>query len=342
MSKPTRREFSGELIGITLASGVLAGCGIPAAARPIVRPRKDWTAGYLHLEQSGELARREAQLRAIYESCRLCPRACGVNRLRGKTGVCGLPARLKIASSHPHFGEERPLVGRGGSGTIFFSHCNLLCEFCQNWPINHRGDGTWHSDAECARLMLGLQGMGCHNINLVTPSHCIPNIVSALRVAIARGLRLPLVYNCSGYEPVEVLRLLDGVVDIYLPDCKYAEPEAAARFSRGAADYPETARAAIREMHRQVGNLVVDEDGVALRGVIVRHLVLPHNLAGTDRFVKWMAEDLGADAAVNIMGQYRPAHRAHRYPEIARAATRAEFRQALAWASEAGLTTSSL
>jgi putative pyruvate formate lyase activating enzyme len=342
MSKPTRREFSGELIGITLASGVLAGCGIPAAARPIVRPRKDWTAGYLHLEQSGELARREAQLRAIYESCRLCPRACGVNRLRGKTGVCGLPARLKIASSHPHFGEERPLVGRGGSGTIFFSHCNLLCEFCQNWPINHRGDGVWHSDRDCARLMIALQDQGCHNINLVTPSHCVPSIVSALRVAIGRGLRLPLVYNCSGYEPVEVLRLLDGIVDIYLPDFKFTDPEAAARIARGVSDYPQVARAAIREMHRQVGPLTVDENGIAFRGLLVRHLVLPNNQAGTDRFVEWMAEDLGPDTSINIMGQYRPEHRASQFPEIARRVTRAEYRQALDWARQAGLKTTSL
>jgi putative pyruvate formate lyase activating enzyme len=315
----TRRDFSAALAG--------------AVAMP-----RQWEPSYLALERSGELARRARALLEIYKECRLCPRQCGVDRTKGQTGVCGSTSRLRVASAHPHFGEERPLVGRGGSGTIFFSHCNLLCVFCQNWEINHRGDGSNVSAEETARMMIRLQDAGCHNINLVTPTHCLPGIIQALRAAIGMGLRLPLVYNCGGYEPVEIIRMLDGIVDIYLPDCKYMDSKVAARLSHGASDYPEVAQAAIAEMKRQVGDVVLDERGVARRGLLIRHLVLPNNMAGTDKFVQYVATRLGRDTWVNIMAQYRPQHKARNYPEIARPITRKEYEQALAWAKEAGLT----
>jgi putative pyruvate formate lyase activating enzyme len=290
------------------------------------------------LEKSGALAARARELLAIYKSCRLCPRACGVNRTKGEKGVCRGDSRVKVHSMHPHFGEERPLVGRGGSGTIFFSNCNLRCVFCQNWEIAHRGDGNLMSDDELAGLMIDAQRMGCHNINLVTPTHYLPNIVNALRTAIARGLTLPLVYNCGGYEPVEIIRMLDGIVDIYLPDYKYTDPAMAEKYSNGARDYPERAAEAIAEMHRQVGELTVDEKGIALRGLIIRHLVMPHNIAGTDKFVQWVAGRLTRSTYVNIMAQYRPAHLAHKYPDISRRITNEEYRRAMGWAREAGLT----
>jgi putative pyruvate formate lyase activating enzyme len=229
-------------------------------------------------------------------------------------------------------------VGRGGSGTIFFSNCNLLCCFCQNWEINHRGDGDFSSHRSLARMMLRLQERGCHNINLVTPTHVVPHIVKALRLAIPMGLRLPLVYNTGGYDDLEVVERLDGIVDIYLPDFKYQSPEAASRYSSGAEDYPEVAAAVIAEMHRQVGRLQTDARGIAQRGLIIRHLVLPHNIAGTDGFVEWVARELSADTYVNIMAQYRPEHRAAEYPKLARRINSKEWRQALAWAEEAGLS----
>jgi putative pyruvate formate lyase activating enzyme len=304
---------------------------------PVVK-RKDFTAGYLKLERLGELRHRQKALLDIYRACRLCPRQCGVNRTEWETGVCNSTSRAKVYSTHPHFGEERPLVGRNGSGTIFFSNCNLLCCFCQNWQINHRGDGSYVSDAELGKLMLDIQRRGCHNLNFVTPTHIVPNIVGGLRYAIPRGLRIPIVYNCGGYESLEVIKLLDGIVDIYLPDFKYTDTAMAKKYSSGAAGYPEVAAEAIKEMHRQVGNVVVDEEGVALRGLMIRHLVLPENVAGTDKFVRWVAEELGTDTYVNIMAQYRPEHRAAEYPKLSRRITPAEFRQALRWANEAGLT----
>jgi len=320
----TRREFT-------------AGAGGMGMVAPSML-RKDFEPVYLRAERSGTLAGRVRQLWSIYRNCRLCPRQCGVNRLKGETGVCRSTSRAKVYSAHAHFGEERPLVGRGGSGTIFFSNCNLLCQFCQNWEINHRGDGSYVSDEQIGRLMVDLQNTGCHNINFVTPTHIVPNIMNGLRAAIARGLRVPLVYNCGGYESLEVIKLLDGIVDIYLPDFKYTDGKMSEKYSSGAADYPEAAAAAIEEMHRQVGELVVDERGIALRGLIIRHLVLPQNIAGTDKFVAWVASKLTRSTYVNIMAQYRPEHNAHRYPELSRRISSAEYRQALDWARDAGLT----
>ena len=228
-------------------------------------------------------------------------------------------------------------MGRHGSGTIFFSHCNLLCVYCQNWQISHGGDGALLSDEGLGRIMLRLQDLGCHNINLVTPTHYAPNIVQALRSAVALGLRIPLVYNCGGYEPLEVLGLLDGIVDIYLADFKYADPAMAETYSCGARDYPEVAAAAIAEMRRQVGDLTVDENGVALRGLMIRHLVLPDNIAGTDEFVRFVAEKLAPTAFVNLMSQYRPEHEAFERPELGRRVTHQEYLRAVKWAREAGL-----
>ncbi len=294
-------------------------------------------AAYIDLERSGELAERARDLVESYRACRLCARRCGMNRLEGEMGICDATSEIIVSAAHPHFGEEAPLVGRHGSGTIFFNHCSLRCVFCQNWEIAHRGDGQAVSTEDLAQLMIELQRLRCHNINLVTPTHYVPGIIEALRIAIRLGLRVPLVYNCGGYESLEVLRLLDSIVDIYLPDFKYAGGRQAAKYSSGAKDYPEVAAAAIEEMHRQVGDLVVDEDGVAVRGLMVRHLIMPDNLAGTDRFLQFVAERLSASTYVNLMAQYRPENRAREYPELAHRITREEYLQARAWAREAGL-----
>jgi putative pyruvate formate lyase activating enzyme len=300
--------------------------------------RAPFEPAYLALERSKRLEVVERELWELLRSCTCCPRRCQIDRLRGETGTCGSTSRLKVYSAGPHFGEERPLVGRGGSGTIFFSNCNLLCSFCQNWEINHRGRGRYVSYESLAQTMLDLQARGCHNINLVTPTHVVPHIVRALRIAIGRGLRLPLVYNTGGYDSLEVVRKLDGIVDLYLPDFKYQDGSLAARYSSGASDYPAVAAAVIQQMHRQVGILQTDANGVARRGLIIRHLVMPRNIAGTDRFVRWVAAELSPETYVNIMAQYRPEHRAFEFGELSRRITNEEYRQALAWAREAGLS----
>ncbi len=336
MDDSTRRRF---LKATLVSSAAIQGCDTGAAGQSApMRRRSDFEPAYLRLERSGELVHRAQELYSIYRRCRLCPRQCGADRTKDQRGICSSTARAKVYSAHPHFGEERPLVGRGGSGTIFFSNCNLLCVFCQNWQINHRGDGAYANDEAIARLMIDLQQSGCHNINLVTPTHIVPSIVRALRVAIQRGLCVPLVYNCGGYEPVEVIKLLEGIVDIYLPDFKYTDGAMAEEYSRGARDYPERAAAAIEEMHRQVGELAVDEQGTALRGLLIRHLVLPENIAGTDKFVDFVARRLSRSTYVNLMAQYRPEHQASKHPPLNRRTTTAEYRQAVRWAKEAGLT----
>ena len=292
---------------------------------------------YLRAEHIGLLAKVESELWEIFHKCRLCPRKCGVDRIKGEMGFCSSTARLKIASFGSHYGEERPLVGTGGSGTIFFSHCNLLCCFCQNWEINHRGDGNFVTHQDLADMMIALQRRGCHNINLVTPTHVVPHIIRALRLAIPRGLTLPLVYNTGGYDNPDVIHMLDGIVDIYLPDFKYQDGTLAAKYSSGAADYPQIAAEGIKEMHRQVGELQVDSKGVARRGLIIRHLVMPNNIAGTDCFVQWVARELTPTTYVNIMAQYHPEYKAFDYPEISRRITAQEWEQARAWAKAAGL-----
>jgi putative pyruvate formate lyase activating enzyme len=297
--------------------------------------------GYLELERSGKLAKIERQLWQLYDECRCCPRNCKKKRTMGQVGDCKCTSKLKVNSAGPHMGEEQPLVGRHGSGTIFFSHCNLLCVFCQNWELAHRGDGRFISHDDLANMMIRLQNVNCHNINLVTPTHVVPGIVRALRIAIRKGLRLPLVYNTGGYDSLKVIKLLDGVIDIYMPDFKFQDGALATRYARKCKDYPRVAAAAIKEMHRQVGTLAVDRRGVALRGLIVRHLVMPHNIAGTDRFAKWVARELSPETFVNLMAQYRPAYLARkqpkRYPKIARRLTNAEWAKAVEWAQKAGL-----
>ncbi len=292
---------------------------------------------YLELQRSGELKKRAAELNDQLSSCRLCPRECDANRRRGKKGDCSAPARARISSAFPHFGEEKPLVGSRGSGTIFFSHCSLLCIYCQNWDISHKGSGYLVSPQGLADEMIRLQKRGCHNINLVTPTHFLPAIVSALDLAAGRGLSIPTVYNTGGYEKVETLRLLEGIIDIYMPDYKYDDGEYGARYSQGAADYPEKARAALKEMHRQVGQLKIDDRGLARYGLLVRHLVLPDEIAGTAGFAEFLARDISPHTYVNIMGQYRPAYLAKKYPELARGITVREFRRAMDQARAAGL-----
>jgi putative pyruvate formate lyase activating enzyme len=292
---------------------------------------------YLALERDGVLEQREEKLWEFYRKCRCCPRKCEVNRLKGEKGVCSASSRLKLASAGPHHGEERPLVGDNGSGTVFFSHCNLLCVFCQNWEINHRGDGDFVSHHELASVMLRLQQRGCHNINLVTPTHVVANIVKALRLAIKRGLCIPLVYNTGGYDSLEVIRLLEGIVDIYLPDFKYQDGTLAGTYSFEAHDYPKVAAAVIKEMHRQVGDLVLDENGIAVKGLIIRHLVMPNEIAGTAAFANWVAKELSPHTRVNLMAQYRPEHRAFEFPKISRRLNNEEWKNARAAARSAGL-----
>ena len=258
--------------------------------------------------------------------------------MKGERGFCRAPARSVIFSHHPHFGEEEPITGVHGSGTIFFSNCNLRCVFCQNWPISHEGRGKEITDEALGDMMLYLQKIGCHNINLVTPTHVMPNILNATRIALKKGLRLPLVYNTSGYERLEMVKMLDGIVDIYMPDMKYMDPDKAGTYSAGASDYPEVTKKAVIEMNRQVGELLTDKNGIALRGLIIRHLVMPNRVAGTDKFVKWVAETLPKKTYVNIMAQYRVEYKAYDYPEISRGITVQEFLEAMDWAKFYGLT----
>jgi putative pyruvate formate lyase activating enzyme len=329
----TRRGFLKHLLG---SSSYLLLAPLMVCAEQ--RAFGAWTPAYIKLERSGDLQRRVEAAYAIFDDCRLCPRQCGVNRPKGERGYCRAPAEVMVYSANPHFGEEASLVGRHGSGTIFFSNCNLRCVFCQNWPISIEGHGKAISDDDLAAMMLRLQAMGCHNINLVTPTHVMPNIIGAVRIACRKGLNIQLVYNTSGYERGEILKLLDGVVDIYLPDMKYMDAQKASRYSSGASDYPEKARAAILEMHRQVGVHHTDENGIALRGLMIRHLVMPHRVAGTREFVDWVAQKLPLDTYVNIMHQYHVAYKAFEYPEIWRAITDAEYLEAMQWAQDAGLT----
>lgn len=298
-----------------------------------------WQPAYVKFEAQGQFADRIKQAREILKSCQLCPRQCGVNRLAGQIGFCRAPQRVKVQSSNPHFGEELPLVGQNGSGTIFFSNCNLRCVFCQNWPIAHEGLGNEISDQDLAKMMLRLQEIGCHNINVVTPTHVMPHILNATRLAMKKGLRIPLCYNTSGYECVEIIKLLDGIVDIYLPDMKFMDGRKAQLYNEATAyDYPERSQESVIEMHRQVGDLVTDEHGIALRGLMIRHLVMPNRVAGTQKFVKWVADKLSKDTYVNIMSQYRVEYKAFEYRTIARAIHPEEFVEAIEWAKEAGLT----
>jgi putative pyruvate formate lyase activating enzyme len=308
-------------------------------AEALVDADNGFEPAYLGLHQSGELKRRADDLWAIMERCRLCPRRCGVNRHKGKRGFCRAPGtRLVISAAQPHFGEERPLVAEGGSGTIFLTHCNLRCEFCQNFEIAHLGRGDRKTISEFARMMLRLQRIGCHNINLVTPTHYSAHILKAIDIAAERGLRLPIVYNTSGWERLEILKHLDGVVDIYLPDFKYWDGAMSARYSSGADDYPEITAKAILEMHRQVGVAKPAIDGIMQRGLMIRHLVMPNNIGGSEKVMEWIAGNLPKDTYVNIMMQYSPVYKAYDYPELSRRVTKKEYAQVVEKAKDMGLT----
>lgn len=333
----TRRQFSKSILKhVLLLGGTVSFRPAPLLALPT--KKHPGYPGYRRLESEGLLAKRVEDAYGIFESCELCPRQCGVNRLKGETGYCQSAAKAKVYSAHPHFGEELSLTGDKGSGTIFFSHCNLQCVFCQNWSIAHRGEGDEIQDEALADMMIRLQKLGCHNINLVTPTHVMPNILNATRIACKKGLQIPLVYNTSGYERVEILKLLDGIVDIYLPDLKYMDGYQAAKYSSGAADYPEMAQQGILEMHRQVGLHRTDNRGVAIKGVMIRHLVMPNRVAGTEKFVRWVAANLPKSTYVNILSQYHVAYKAFDYSEISRGIKIQEFLEAMAWAEKYGLS----
>ena len=292
------------------------------------------TPAYLQLTDN-QLAERAAALRELMRACRLCPRACGVDRLGGELGACRTGERPVVSSYGPHFGEERPLVGRRGSGTVFLTHCNLRCIFCQNYDISQLGDGRVTTAERVAEMMLELQQRGCHNINWVSPTHQVCALVEATVIARSRGLRVPIVYNCGGYESVETLELLDGIVDIYMPDAKYGDNEVG-RVLSGVPEYWDRCREALAEMHRQAGDLRADSQGIATRGLLVRHLVLPEDMAKTTVVMEYLAS-LSRDTYVNVMAQYRPSYRARELAPISRAVTADEFRSAVQAALDAGL-----
>lgn len=296
----------------------------------------DFEPGYIALLKTGQLAARAETARKLLKACNLCPRKCSADRLGIELGACRTGRRAVVASYDAHFGEEAPLVGQNGSGTIFFSHCNLGCIFCQNYDISHKGAGQPVSDEELAEMMLALQHTGCHNINFVTPSHVVPQILTALEIAAGSGLQVPLVYNTSAYDRASTLRLLAGIIDIYMPDFKFWDPRTAEQ-AAGAPDYPARARRAIREMHRQVGDLVIDADGVARRGLLIRHLVMPAGLAGTEQIMAFIADDISEDTYVNVMAQYRPFGRAAEIEALAAPLDRTAWHQAMAAARKAGL-----
>ncbi len=282
--------------------------------------------------------RFSSQVRRLAEKlnpCTICPRRCRINRLQGQIGFCGIAEKIVVSSVGPHFGEESVLVGIGGSGTIFFAGCNLGCIFCQNYDISHLRQGSVVSIEQLADFMTGLQARGCSNINLVTPTHLVVPIAAAIEIAKQKGLKLPIVYNTGGYDSVETLKLLEGMIDIYMPDMKYSEPEVAEQFSN-AADYPEINFAAVNQMHWQVGDLKI-EDGLAVKGLLVRHLVLPNNLAGSFKIIDFLSNSISRDTAINVMGQYQPCYEAAKYPEINRRPTVEEIEDVRRYAQEKGL-----
>jgi putative pyruvate formate lyase activating enzyme len=291
---------------------------------------------YLNLYSEGKLEGRVKRALKLIEECRLCPRRCGVNRLSDERGFCKTGRMARVASYNAHFGEESPLVGSSGSGTIFFSSCNLLCSFCQNYDISHLAGGVEVEPEQLAAIMLRLAGNGCHNINFVTPTHVVPQILEGLVIAVENGLDIPLVYNTGGYDSIETLRILDGIVDIYMPDFKFWDERWSERFCK-APDYGEKTKGAVKEMYRQVGDLEMDERGIALRGLLVRHLVMPNNVANTEEVMKFLADEISVNTYVNIMDQYRPCYRGKDDETINRRITGAEYRKAIDLAKKAGL-----
>ena len=307
----------------------------PAPSPP---PPEKLEASYLSLHASGDLAKRGEALWEMMKECTLCPRQCGARRLDGEEGFCRASSTLEISGFNPHFGEEDPLVGTGGSGTIFLTNCSLRCVFCINWETSQGGDGVVRSIDDMADMMLSLQDTGCHNVNVVTPTHYSPHIVRALDRAAAKGLEVPVVWNTCGWERLEILSILDGIVDIYLPDFKYADGKMAARYSSTAENYPEVTKAALLEMNRQVGVAKPPDSGVMQRGLMIRHLVMPGGVSGSPEVMAWIGANLPKDTYVNIMSQYRPMYKAFDHEEIARPITRDEYDAAVKAARKAGLT----
>lgn len=295
-----------------------------------------YTPSYLKLFHNGKLEEKVNLLWDIMNCCSLCPRKCGINRFEEKSGKCESGSDLKIANFFPHFGEEPPLVGLFGSGTVFLSHCNLRCVFCQNYDISHLGEGRPTTLRELAKHMMVLQGNGCHNINFVTPTQYAPQIVSAISEAVSMGLKLPIVWNCGGYESLKVIKILDGIVDIYMPDIKYSSVNSGERYS-STPDYFEVVKEVVKEMHRQVGDLSIDKNGIAQRGLLVRHLIMPNDLAGTEMVAQFLAEDISKNTYINIMDQYRPVYKASDFPEINRGTTQEEYDNAIELARKHGL-----
>ncbi len=312
----------------------------PLAVNPTDRfLAEDWEPVYLEAHRNGTLSNKVDRALDELADCRACPRDCGVDRISGDEGVCGIGRYALVSSAFPHLGEEECLRGWRGSGTIFFASCNLRCVFCQNWDISQRSLGKASSGAELAAVMLELQAAGCHNINFVTPEHVAPQVVEAIGMAVPQGLHLPIVYNTSAYDALTSLQLLDGLIDIYMPDFKFWEPETARRLAR-TADYPDRARQAIAEMHRQVGPLLMGTDGLARRGVLVRHLVMPGLLAESAAIFSWLADELSPDTYVNVMAQYRPDYRvgeSEEYADINRRTTPEDISGAYEAARRAGL-----
>ncbi len=347
MFKHDRRRFLRTMAALPAAAmadslllkGVFFNTITAANHRTMDTHRSSYTPGYIRLHHTGELKARGQVLRERMRHCDLCPRECETDRLRGQRGDCNANGDLEVSSASAHFGEEEELVGRNGSGTIFFTNCSMLCVFCINYEISQLGHGRKYNTRQLADMMLMLQRRGCHNINIVTPSHYIPHILLALDQAVPDGLNIPLVYNTSGWEKVEVLEFLDGVVDIYLADFKYADPDAADKYSPGAVCYPEVAQRAMLEMHRQVGVAHADADTRLMnRGLMIRHLVMPQNVARSDRVVRWIANNLPKETYLNIMSQYTPMFKAFDHPEIARRITRSEYSNVVTIARSAGLT----
>ncbi len=347
MEKKNRRSFLRAMTGLPVIA--MAGSMFPLRLFASSVESKNHSAmnnsvsgyepRYMALQKSGELKARGEVLHERMRSCDLCPRECDTDRLSGQRGDCNANADLEISSASQHFGEESELVGRHGSGTIFFTNCSLLCVFCINYEISQLGQGRRYNIRQLANMMLLLQRQGCHNINVVTPTHYIPHILLALDRAAASGLNIPLVYNTSGWEKTEVLEFLDDVVDIYLADFKYADNEAADRYSPGAASYPELTQKALLEMHRQVGVARPDpETGLMNRGLMIRHLVMPENVIRSDSVMRWIASNLPKETYVNIMSQYTPMFKAFDHPEIARRITRSEYSNVVTIARSAGLT----
>ncbi len=291
---------------------------------------------YLESYHNGKLDRVIEKTFGVLGSCCICPRKCKVDRLNDKKGFCRTGLKPKICSFMPHYGEEPPISGNRGSGTIFFSACNMSCVYCQNYEFSQLDEGREVETKELADFMLQLQGMGCHNINLVTPTHVLPQILKALKPAIEKGLKIPIVYNTGGYELPEIIKLLDGIVDIYLTDSRYADTDMAIKYSC-APDYPKFNQAALREMHRQVGIAQMDSQGIIKRGVIIRHLVLPNNISGTEKIMRFIAEELSQDTYISLMSQYSPYYKANQFPEISRRITYEEYEEAKKIMEECGL-----